>query len=155
MKAKFAVVALSIGLWLTAVAVSALGQGFPPQPLTEQPPLVGQPNGFQPLPDLPGHTPFTKSLVEDQQLAHQANELARKLREAKTDAEKDKLKARLTETLEKQFDLRQKRHTTEIENLEAQVKKLKELVQKRQEARRDIISKRMDQLQREAEGLGW
>jgi hypothetical protein len=155
MKAKFAVLAFLTGLGITAVVVSALGQSPPPQPPGEPPGQVGQHNGFPFSADLAGNTANAKALAEEQQLAHQANELARQLRDPKTDADKDKLKARLAETLEKQFDMRQKRHTTEIENLEAQVKKLKELVQKRQEARRDIINKRMDQLQREADGLGW
>jgi hypothetical protein len=68
---------------------------------------------------------------------------------------KEKIKVKLTETLDKQFDLRQKRHEAEIAALEAQVKKLKEMVQKRQENRKDIIGKRLDQLLREAEGLSW
>jgi hypothetical protein len=155
MKAKFAVVAFSIGLGITVVVVSALGQA----PAGQQPggPFgqVGQYGAYQAFPNVAEYTGWAKSAAEEQQLAHQAHELARKLRDAKAEADKDKLKAQLAETLEKQFDLRQKRHTTEIENLEAQVKKLKELVQKRQEARRDIINKRLDQLQREAEGLGW
>jgi hypothetical protein len=155
MKAKFVVVAFSIGLGITAVVVSALGQPPAVQDPNDQPGRFGHYNAFQVLPDFMGHGADAKSTIEEQQLAHLAHELAHKLRDAKGEADKDKLKTKLTETLEKQFDLRQKRHTTEIENLEAQVKKLKELVQKRQESRRDIITKRLDQLQREAEGLGW
>jgi hypothetical protein len=155
MKAKFAVVALSIGLGIMAVVVSAQGQSSSAEQSNHQPGQDGLFNPYQPLVSLPGYTAHAKSAAEEQQLAHRANELARQLRDVKTDIDKDKLKALLTETLERQFDLRQKRHTTEIENLEAQVKKLKELVQKRQEARRDIINKRLDQLKSEAEGLGW
>jgi hypothetical protein len=155
MKAKFAVVAFSIALGITAVVVSALGQDSPKAESNHQPGQVGQYGAYQAFPNMTGYTAYAQSAAEEQQLAHQAHELARKLRDAKGEADKDKLKAKLAETLEKQFDLRQKRHTAEIENLEAQVKKLKELVQKRQEARRDIINKRLDQLQREAEGLGW
>jgi hypothetical protein len=155
MKAKFAVVAFAIGLGITAVVVSAPGQGVPPVPPNAPPGEAWDYKTFPSFPNLAGYTGFAKSSAEEQQLAHQANELAHKLRDAKGDNDKDKLKTKLTETLEKQFDVRQKRHTTEIDNLEAQVKKLKELVQKRQEARRDIITKRLDQLQREAEGLGW
>ena len=61
----------------------------------------------------------------------------------------------MNELLEKQFSLRQKRHQEEIAGLEAKVKKLKELLEKRQENRREIISKRLDQILSNAEGLGW
>ena len=88
-------------------------------------------------------------------LVRSADELKDQLGEAKSDSDKDKLKAKLSDLLEKQFDQRQKRHESEIEALEAQVKKLKDLVQKRQENRRDIISKRLDQILRDSQGLGW
>jgi hypothetical protein len=69
--------------------------------------------------------------------------------------EREKIKAKLSDALEKAFDLRQKRHQEEIAALEAQVSKLKELVQKRQANRGEIVTKRFEQLVREAEGLGW
>jgi hypothetical protein len=101
-------------------------------------------------------TPFYSNGVqrEEIELAHQSEELVKKLAKAEG-ASRDKIKDQLTDTLGKQFDVRQKRHQAEILALEAQVKKLKELVQKRQDNRREIISKRLDQLAREAEGLGW
>jgi hypothetical protein len=88
------------------------------------------------------------------ELARQSQALVKQMGKATGD-EKDKLKTKLTETLEKQFDMRQKRHEKELAALEAQVKKLKDMVQKRQDNRRDIISRRIDQLLRDAEGLGW
>ena len=45
----------------------------------------------------------------------------------------------LSQILEKKFDLWQKCHLDEIKSLEAKVKKLKELVDKRQENRREIV----------------
>src|SRR5262245_42683548 len=92
---------------------------------------------------------------EEATLDHETADLARKLGEASSDSERSKIKEQLTERLEKQFDLRQKRHLEEIKSLEAKLKKLKELVDKRQENRREIISKRVDQLLSDAEGLGW
>jgi hypothetical protein len=88
-------------------------------------------------------------------IAHRADELAKKLGEAKSDTERSQIKTELTDLLEKQFGLRQKRHQEEIAGLEAKVKKLKELVEKRQENRREIIAKRLDQILSNAEGLGW
>ena len=92
---------------------------------------------------------------EEASLAHEADQLARKLGEAKSDSDRAKIKDDLSQILEKQFDLRQKRHLDEIKSLEEKIKKLKELVDKRQENRREIVSKRLDQILRDAEGLGW
>jgi hypothetical protein len=92
---------------------------------------------------------------EEAKLAPLADQLVRQLGEAKSDADRDKLKSQLGELLDKQFDLRQKRHEKEIAGLEAQLKKLKDLVQKRQENRRDIVAKRLEQVLRDAQGLGW
>lgn len=88
-------------------------------------------------------------------LAHRVNELTKKLGEAKSEAERSEIKTELSQHLEKQFVLRQKRHQEEIAALEAKIKKLKELVEKRQENRREIIAKRLDQILSNAEGLGW
>ena len=62
-------------------------------------------------------------------LSHQAEQLAQQLAAAKSDSDRDKIKSQLAEILEKQFDQRQKRHEEEIKQLEAQVKKLKDLVE--------------------------
>ncbi len=81
--------------------------------------------------------------------------MAQQLAAAKSDSDREKIKSQLAETLEKQFDQRQKRHEEEIKSLEAQVKKLRDMVEKRQENRREIISRRLDQIVKESQGLGW
>jgi hypothetical protein len=93
--------------------------------------------------------------IQESTLAHEANEIRHRLESATTDAQRSEVRTKLEENLGKQFDLRQKRHGLEIEALETQVKKLRELVRKRQESRAEIISRRVDQVLREAEGLGW
>jgi hypothetical protein len=98
---------------------------------------------------------FTPASAEEMELANQVDALVAKLDEAKSDTDKDTIKRELSEALAKQFDQRQKRHEVEIAELEAKVKKLKDLVARRQENRRDIIAKRLDQIQRDSEGLGW
>ena len=97
----------------------------------------------------PGRTP------EEARLAHESEGLAKKLGEVKSDPDRAKIKEELSQVLAKQFDLRQKRHLDEIKALEDKVKKLKELVDKRQENRREIVSKRLEQILSDAEGLGW
>jgi hypothetical protein len=88
-------------------------------------------------------------------LARKADELKRMLERAKGDSRRNEVRTKLAENLGQQFDLRQKRHGLEIEALERQVAKLKELVRKRQESRDDIISRRVEEIQRELDGLGW
>lgn len=93
--------------------------------------------------------------VEEHGVSSQAEALAQQLAAAKSDSDREKIKGQLVEVLEKQFDQRQKRHEEEIKQLEAQLKKLKDLVDKRQENRREIIARRLDQIVKESQGLGW
>jgi hypothetical protein len=71
------------------------------------------------------------------------------------ETQRGEIPTKLSKTLGDQFDFRQKRHNLEIDALERQVVKLKELVRKRQESRTEIISRRVEQIQREVDGLGW
>ncbi len=87
--------------------------------------------------------------------ARKVDVLKRMLEQAKGDSQRNELRTKLAENLGQQFDLRQKRHGLEIEALERQVAKLKELVRKRQESRADIISRRVEEVQREIDGLAW
>jgi hypothetical protein len=98
---------------------------------------------------------FSAATSEETKLARNVEALVHRLAEAKNDSDRDKAKGELRDVLEKQFDLRQVRHDKEIDALEAQVKKLKDLVRKRNDNRREIISKRLDQILSDAEGLGW
>jgi hypothetical protein len=97
---------------------------------------------------------WSRSAAEAE-LDRAVSEAIGRLTEAKADSDRDKIKTQLSELLEKQFDQRQKRHESEIAALEAKVKALKELVAKRQENRRDSIARRLDQILRDAQGLGW
>ncbi|SRR5579883_2733000 len=131
----------------------------PQPPVPPQPPQVLTPPGspdavmrYQLYANRPHVFTWT---AEDGGLNHQAEQLARKLADSKSDGDREKLKGQLTEVLEKQFDQRQKRHEEEIKALEAQIKKLRDMVEKRQENRRDIISRRLDQILKESQGLGW
>jgi hypothetical protein len=93
--------------------------------------------------------------VAESALARKADGFKRMLEQAKGDTQRNEVRAKLSENLGKQFDFRQKRHRLEIEALERQVAKLKELVRKRQDSREEIISRRVEEIQREVDGLGW
>jgi hypothetical protein len=100
--------------------------------------------------------PEARKLYEAECKAEQ--EVAKLVAEyAKTEeeAERAKLKTKLTDALSKQFDLQQKRRERELARVEAQLKKLRDLMKKRSDERKSIIEKRVDQLVRDAEGLGW
>lgn len=92
--------------------------------------------------------------AQDAQLANEAESLAKQLAEA-TDDKKAELKEKLQDTLSRQFDAQQKARELEVARVEARVKKLRDTIAKRNEARRSIIDKRLDQLLSDAEGLGW
>ncbi len=92
---------------------------------------------------------------EERNLSGAVEELAGKLGENLSEGARSDIKTQLTQVLEKQFDLRQKRHKLEMDELDARIKKLKDLVAKRQENRREIVAKRLDQILSNAEGLGW
>jgi hypothetical protein len=92
---------------------------------------------------------------EEANLGRQVQSLGRQLEAADSDTRRDEIKAKLGEALGKQFDVRQKRHGLEIEALEARIKKLKQVVQKRQENRAEMISRRLDQIVRDSQGLGF
>jgi hypothetical protein len=91
----------------------------------------------------------------DAQLGQQAESLVKQLAETTDDNERAKLKQSLQDTLSQQFDTQQKVRELEVANIEARVKKLRDTINKRSESRRTIIERRLDQLVRESEGLGW
>ena len=74
---------------------------------------------------------------------------------ATDDAERQKIKAQLAELLGRQFEVQQQIREDEVAQLEARVKKLRGLIEKRKEARQSIVDKRLEQLLRDADGLGW
>jgi hypothetical protein len=117
---------------------------------------LSAPKSDQPVAGWAGKRVGADRLVSgENRLAQEAEQVARSIGAAQSDAEKEKLKDQLSDVLEKQFDFRQRRHESEIAELEAQVRKLRELVQKRQKNRREIVAKRLDVIIRDAEGLGW
>lgn len=74
---------------------------------------------------------------------------------AAADEAKAALRPRIQENLVSQFDARQKGRDLEIADLEAQVERLRDLHQRREAAKAEIVNARLAQLLRSAEGLGW
>jgi hypothetical protein len=104
-------------------------------------------------------TPHDKELSElfkeESKAAGEASRMMKDYAAADNEDKRAKIKTKVQEALGKQFDAQQKRRDLELTRLEAQTKKLRELMKKRTDARTTIIEKRLDQLLREADGLGW
>jgi hypothetical protein len=96
-----------------------------------------------------------KLLQEEATAERQVSTLIESYSRAEKDTDRSKIKSELGVALEKEFDLQQKRRKLELDRVEERLKKVRELMQKRTDARQTIIDKRLDQLIREAEGLGW
>jgi hypothetical protein len=98
---------------------------------------------------------LSKLVSEEAQVEQETAVLIAEYSRSEDEPQRTKTKAKLAATLEKQFDLQQKRRDLEVARIEAQLKKLRDIMRKRGESRQSIIDKRLDQLLREADGLGW
>lgn len=98
---------------------------------------------------------MAKLSSQDAQLAGEADSLVKQLADATDEKLRAEIKEKLRTTLGQQFDAQQKVRELEVARIEAKVKKLRDTISKRNEARRTIVEKRFDQLISEAEGLGW
>jgi len=119
------------------------------QPAVQVKPIDNLPPGyaFQALgPNGPGY--FVNIQDQSAQLVHDYVK-------AEKDDEKKEIRKKLAEALGKQFDAHMEQQQKELVDLENQIAKLRSLLKKRQEAKTTIIDNRMDQLIRDAEGLGW
>ncbi len=125
------------------------GTGYAP-PLSDLAyPMI--PNGVRQRAD----AEMDKLVQEEAAAEREVAKLIESYTHAEGDTERSKIKSKLESALEKEFDLQQKRRDLELTRVEARLKKVRELMKKRSEARQSIIDKRLDQLLREADGLGW
>jgi hypothetical protein len=81
--------------------------------------------------------------------------MVKKMVEAKDDEVKEKLRAEVKTALSKAFDERLKGQQKQIEELEKQLDKLKAMVNKRKEAKAEIVADRLAYLEKDVKGLNW
>jgi hypothetical protein len=98
---------------------------------------------------------MAKLMNSENSAAQEVSRLLIDYRRTEKEEEKAKIKTKLGEALTKQFDHQQKRRDLELTRLEEKLKKVRALMKKRDEERKTIVEKRLDQLVREADGLGW
>jgi hypothetical protein len=89
------------------------------------------------------------------ELANEAEGLVARFAETEVAAERKPIIAELRATLAKQFDVQKKRRELELSRIEERVRKLRDQIKKRDDARETIIDRRLDQLVNDADGLGW
>ena len=143
---------------LTLVAPSGFGGGR--GDVLIQAPAGGMPGGPH-IELMPGqavrgmHVRLQQAHSEVGMLEGHVREAVDQIAKAQDDNQKGKLKEEIAKLLDRQFEVRQKVREEELAELEKKIGQLRLQVNKRREKKGDIIAHRMDQLLREAEGLGW
>ncbi|MHB8952968.1 MAG: DUF1559 family PulG-like putative transporter [Pirellulaceae bacterium] len=99
-----------------------------------------------------GTDPLTQEVIAAQ---WQVNQALARYQQTADETERQAIKADLTKALERQFDVQQQRRMQELAEIEGRVRKLRDLIDKRNQAKQSIVSKRCDQLLSELDGLGW
>jgi hypothetical protein len=141
----FAFVLLGIGAIIGAVVFAQ----SPDQP------------GLSPVPIQPNHAPpgYTIQALGQNpywvNVQDQSAQLVHDYVKAEKDDDKKEIRKKLADALGKQFDAHMEQQQKELTALEKQIADLRAILKKRQDAKTDIIDRRMDQLIRDAEGLGW
>jgi uncharacterized coiled-coil DUF342 family protein len=91
-------------------------------------------------------------LMTDNDLDRQAVEKAGQLRNATSDT-RDKVKAELAEIVGKHFEARQKRRELQLKRMEEEIQRLREAIGTRNDAREEIVNKRITELTGDANPL--
>lgn len=116
-------------------------------------PTAGQQGPGAPVPALPGQTPMGAYTIFNPE--NSSYNLAKEYANTEGDEKRRELRRKLEEALTKEFDQQSERQEKELKALEVQIRSLRSLLQKRKDAKADIIDRRIDELVQNAQGLGW
>jgi hypothetical protein len=83
------------------------------------------------------------------------DELVEKWRQAPNNQERERIEQNLRDALQAEFQARLTAHEKEVDQLEAEVKRLRQQLELRRQKQADIVRFHLEQLLREAQGLGW
>jgi len=98
----------------------------------------------------------TRALHEQDRAREQSTrQLIQQYRDAESGGDRSELQEKLAQVVREHFEIRQQLREKELAALEARVRRLRELHEKRGDAKDEIVEQRIAQLIREAEGLGW
>lgn len=162
------------GLAAAALAAWASGQSAQSQVNEKTPariarPVLAPPNAaatypsstitYAPQAGAGGPYAFFAGTSEQAQTAaaheQKARELLSKYSATENQEERAKLVEQLSSVVSEQFEARQQARQQELERLEEQLKKLRQLHDRRASEKSQIVEDRVRQLLREADGLGW
>jgi hypothetical protein len=96
---------------------------------------------------------FFKLLKQDAELDRTTRQLTMQYRQTVDADSKAEIGAQLADTVANHFDVRQKRRALELERLEKELNRMKELFEKRNSSRDKIIEQRLKELKGEEESL--
>lgn len=99
--------------------------------------------------------PFAVWNPQERPLHRAAQELAERHASAQEEEQRAEIVEELHEVVEKQFDLRQQGRAEELDALERELARLRDTHQRREEQKEEIVQDRVEDLLRDAEGLGW
>jgi len=103
----------------------------------------------------PDDAEMSKLKQADSAMGRQEEQLVARYATTEDAEQRSAIKAELAEQLTNHFSIQEQIRDRELARVEARVKKLRELTQKRRDAQKTIIEQRLDQLLRDADGLGW
>ncbi len=86
-----------------------------------------------------------KAIQEDFDLERQTRDQATQYLRASKD-EQAKIKAKLVETVNKHFEVRQQLRNLEVKHLEEQLKQLRDKIDQREKKRKELVEKRISEL---------
>jgi hypothetical protein len=104
------------------------------------PALPGAPNGH---PGLPVYDPHMD--MEEYELARKTTELTMRYRHAPAE-QREQMKKELTDLVNRHFEVRQQRRELQLKRLEEELQRLRESIQARNEAREQIVNRRIAEL---------
>ena len=88
---------------------------------------------------------MVKLMRADMELELQSRELATQYHSASKE-DREKIKTQIVELVNKQFDVRQQRRTLELKRMEDELKRLREALDRRTKARKELVEKRVSDL---------
>jgi hypothetical protein len=83
------------------------------------------------------------------------SKIVKQFRLSTDDQERRRLQEALAKVVSQHFDVRQQMRQRELQELEAQLARLKDVHQRREREKDQIVRDRVQQLLRDADGLGW
>ncbi len=92
-----------------------------------------------------GNPEMLELLQADRELEHQTRRMAAHYREA-PESKRAEIKEQLEEMVNKHFDIRQKRRGAELERLEKELSRVKNVLERREKARKMLIQQRIGEL---------